>query len=75
MSSIGKALDKFKHYRQTEEGKKPAVYTRHYKGGGMSGHQLIAGKHVLSLHKNKSGSNGDVHGWKLEHSKREKTNL
>lgn len=63
------------HEKALKSDKDRKVYTRHYKGGGLKGHQLIAGKHVLSLTKNSSGSNGDVHGWKLSHSKREKTNL
>lgn len=62
--------------RKVEGGEeKPAVYGRHYNGGGMEGHQLVTPKHVFSLTSNKSGSNGDVHGLKFSHKKRTETNL
>lgn len=74
MSIKSKALEKFKHYRQTEEGKKPAIYGRSVKGGGMNIKQLVLPKHVLSYSHNKSRMNGDI-GRKIEIKKRDKTNL
>ena len=49
--------------------------TRSVKGGGMNIKQVYTPKHVFTLSKNSSGSNGDIHGWKLEHKKRDKTNI
>ena len=70
-----KALERFKHYRQTEEGKKPMIYGRSVKGGGMNMKQVIGPKNVYTLSKNTSGSNGDVHGWKIGKKARKETNL
>lgn len=62
--------------RKDEQGKEqPAFYGRSVKGGGMNIKQLVTPKHVISLSKNSSGSNGDVHGWKVGHKKRKETNL
>ena len=72
---VKKAVESFKHYRQTEEGKKPMVYGRSVKGGGMNIKQVVGPKNVYTLSKNSSGNNGDVHGWKVSKKARKETNL
>lgn len=59
----------------TKDSKNKAIYARSVKGGGMNIKQLIAGKHVFSLTKNKSASNGEKHGWRYKHKKRKDTDL
>lgn len=64
-----------KTYRNEAGETLPPIYTRHVKGGGLDIYQLIFFAHVLTISKNASWSNGDVHGWKLSAKRRNRTNL
>ena len=51
------------------------IYFRKVKGGGMHILQVIFFGAVVTLSKNKSWSNGEVHGWRLSVKRRNQTAL
>lgn len=51
------------------------LYFRQAHGGGIDLFQIVIGSLVLSLYRNRSASNGDVHGWRVEAKRRNLTAL
>lgn len=49
--------------------------TRVVRGGGLRIYQLIVCGYVISIYKNSSWSNGDVHGWRIGITDRKNTAL
>lgn len=59
----------------TDEGRAKSVYFRSLPGKSLAIFQIVFFDFVLSLSRNKSWSNGNVHGWRVEVLKRGNCNL